>query len=60
MSSEKGFLSQHTDTVFQKQARLFLLLAAKFGIVRVIQVVLALRAWRGYGEKLRVDTVRQG
>jgi hypothetical protein len=39
---------------------LYLLLAAKLGSVRVTQVVLVLKAWKGHREQLRLGTEGPG
>lgn len=49
---------QHTEAVFQNWPRLYLVLTAKLGSVRVTQMVLALKAWESHGEQLRLGTSR--
>lgn len=48
----------HTEAVFQNWPRLYLVLTAKFGSVRVTQMVLVLKVWVGHGEQLRLGTLR--
>jgi len=48
------------DDVVQRQPRLYHLLAAELGSVRVTRVALVLKARRGPGEQLRLGTVWKG
>ena len=55
----KCLLSQHTEAVFQRQPRLYLVLAAELGSVKATQLVLVFKTGKGLGEKQRVGTLRQ-
>lgn len=44
--------------MFQRWSRLYFVLAAEFDRVRVTQIALVLKAWRGLGELWRLGTVR--
>lgn len=52
-SLEMSLQSKHTEAVFQRRPRLYVMVVAELGHVKVSQVVLILMAVRGRGKHLR-------